>query len=93
MRAAILVPEHIPHYFADRMAQSQFVVIDMDFEERLERLWQEYVVERYLKTMAYFGARGEQEFARYLRESLLRVQKRLGGQRTKRAAGVYGCMH
>ena len=74
---------HIPHYFADRMAESQFVVIDMAFEERLERLWQEYVVERYLKTMAYFGATGEQEFARYLRESLLRVQKRLGGQRTK----------
>jgi len=74
---------HIPHYFADRMTASQFVVIDMDFEERLERLWQEYVVERYLKTMAFFGATGEQEFASYLRESLLRVQKRLGGQRTK----------
>lgn len=74
---------HIPHYFADRMATSQFVVIEMDFEERLERLWQEYVVERYLKTMAFFGATGEQEFARYLRESLLRVQKRLGGQRTQ----------
>ena len=29
------------------------------------------------------GLAGEQEFARYLRESLLRVQKRLGGQRTK----------
>jgi tRNA 2-selenouridine synthase len=74
---------HIPHYFADRMAQSQFVVIDMDFDQRLERLWQEYVVQRYLRTMAYFGASGEREFARYLRESLLRVQKRLGGQRTK----------
>ena len=74
---------HIPHYFADRMAESQFVVIEMDFEERLERLWQEYVVERYLKTMAFFGATGEQAFASYLRESLLRVQKRLGGQRTK----------
>ena len=74
---------HIPHYFADRMAKSQFVVIEMDFEERLERLWQEYVVERYLKTMAFFGATGEQAFASYLRESLLRVQKRLGGQRTK----------
>ncbi|MGB2041095.1 MAG: tRNA 2-selenouridine(34) synthase MnmH [Porticoccaceae bacterium] len=74
---------HIPHYFADRMAQSQFVVIDMDFDQRLERLWQEYVVDRYLRTMAYFGASGEQAFARYLRESLLRVQKRLGGQRTK----------
>ena len=74
---------HLPHYFADCMAQSSFVVIEMDFEERLERLWQEYVVERYLKTMAFFGPSGEQEFSNYLRESLLRVQKRLGGLRTK----------
>ena len=74
---------HLPHYFADRMAQSSFVVIEMDFEERLERLWQEYVVERYLKTMAFFGPSGEQEFSNYLRDSLLRVQKRLGGLRTK----------
>ena len=74
---------HLPHYFADRMAQSSFVVIEMDFEERLERLWQEYVVERYLKTMAFFGPSGEQEFSNYLRNSLLRVQKRLGGLRTK----------
>ena len=74
---------HLPHYFSDRMAQSSFVVIEMDFEERLERLWQEYVVERYLKTMAFYGSSGEQEFADYLTQSLLRVQKRLGGQRTK----------
>jgi tRNA 2-selenouridine synthase len=74
---------HLPHYFADRMAESKFVVIDMNFEERLERLWQEYVIERHQKTMAYFGETGEQEFASYLRESLLRVKKRLGGQRTK----------
>jgi tRNA 2-selenouridine synthase len=74
---------HLPHYFADRMAQSQFVVIEMDFEERLERLWQEYVIERYQKTMDFYGETGEEEFTNYLRESLLRVQKRLGGQRTK----------
>ena len=74
---------HLPHYFADRMAQSTFVVIEMGFEERLERLWQEYVLERYQKTMAFYGETGEEEFASYLRESLLRVQKRLGGQRTK----------
>ncbi|MGB0450259.1 MAG: tRNA 2-selenouridine(34) synthase MnmH [Porticoccaceae bacterium] len=74
---------HLPHYFSDLMAQSAFVVIDMDFEERLERLWQEYVVERHSKTMAFFGTTGEEEFASYLTESLLRVKKRLGGQRTK----------
>jgi len=74
---------HLPHYFSDLMAQSSFVVIDMDFEERLERLWQEYVIDRYSRTMAFYGDTGEQEFANYLTESLLRVKKRLGGQRTK----------
>lgn len=74
---------HLPHYFAERMSQSQLVVIDMDFDERLERLWQEYVVERYRKTIDFHGENGEIEFASYLRESLLRVQKRLGGQLTK----------
>ncbi|MDG1819318.1 MAG: tRNA 2-selenouridine(34) synthase MnmH [Porticoccaceae bacterium] len=74
---------HLPHYFSDLMAQSAFVVIDMDFEERLERLWQEYVIERHRKTMAFYGSTGEQEFANYLTESLLRVRKRLGGQRTQ----------
>ena len=74
---------HLPNYFSDLMAQSAFVVIDMDFEERLERLWQEYVIERHSKTMAFYGPTGEQEFANYLTESLLRVRKRLGGQRTK----------
>ena len=74
---------HLPHYFAERMSQSQLVVIDMNFDERLERLWQEYVVERYRKTMDFHGETGEEAFANYLRESLLRIQKRLGGQLTK----------
>lgn len=74
---------HLPHYFSDLMAQSSFVVIDMDFEERLERLWQEYVIERHSKTVAFYGSSGDQAFANYLTESLLRVKKRLGGQRTK----------
>jgi tRNA 2-selenouridine synthase len=74
---------NLPHYLAARMAQSSFVVIEMDFEERLERLWQEYVVERHHKTLAFFGGSGEAEFASYLRDSLLRVEKRLGGLRTQ----------
>ena len=56
MRAAILVRGIFPTILLTAWRQSQFVVIDMDFEERLERLWQEYVVERYLKTLAFFGA-------------------------------------
>ena len=50
---------NLPHYLADRMA-TEFVRGHRKwiFEERLERLWQEYVVERYHKTVAFFGPNG-----------------------------------
>ena len=43
MKAAILVPAIFPIILPTAWRRVQFVVIDMDFEERLERLWQEYV--------------------------------------------------
>ena len=38
---------HIPHYLLEVMKSSPLVVVEMPFEERMERLWQEYVIERY----------------------------------------------
>ena len=74
---------HLPPCLADLMAQSPIVVIELPLEERIDRLWQEYVIERYNNTLAYHGDRGEEEFAQYLVDSLLRVKKRLGGKRTQ----------
>jgi len=74
---------HLPPYLADLMAQSPIVVIELPLKERIDRLWQEYVIERYHNTIAYHGDRGEEEFAQYLVDSLLRVKKRLGGKRTQ----------
>ena len=74
---------HLPPCLADLMAQSPIVVIELPLEERIDRLWQEYVIERYHNTLAYHGDRGEEEFAQYLVDSLLRVKKRLGGKRTQ----------
>lgn len=74
---------HLPPCLADLMAQSPIVVIELPLEERIDRLWQEYVIERYHNTLAYHGDRGEEEFSQYLIDSLLRVKKRLGGKRTQ----------
>ena len=74
---------HLPPCLADLMAQSPIVVIELPLEERIDRLWQEYVIERYNNTLAYHGDRGEEEFSQYLVDSLLRVKKRLGGKRTQ----------
>ncbi|MFM1571059.1 MAG: tRNA 2-selenouridine(34) synthase MnmH [Porticoccaceae bacterium] len=74
---------HLPQPLTVAMAESPMVVIDLPFEERIDKLWQEYVIERYQQTMAYHQESGEQIFADYLIDSLLRVKKRLGGERTK----------
>ena len=74
---------HLPQPLNVAMAESPMVVIDLPFEERIDKLWHEYVIERYHQTMAYQQESGEQAFADYLIDSLLRVKKRLGGQRTK----------
>ena len=86
---------HLPPCLADKMAQSPRVVIEVPFAERIEKLWQEYVVERHQQTLAFYSTSGEgseiaegseraeHAFAQYLIDSLMRVQKRLGGQRTK----------
>ena len=74
---------HLPIPLSDAMLNSPMVVIELPFEQRIEKLWREYVIERYQDTLAYHGDNAEQAFADYLRDSLLRVKKRLGGQKTK----------
>ena len=74
---------HLPIPLSDAMASSPMVVIELPFEQRIEKLWHEYVIERYQDTLDYHGDNAEKAFADYLRDSLLRVRKRLGGQKTK----------
>lgn len=74
---------YIPVPLAEAMSISPIVLIELTFEERINNLWQEYVVDRYKKTIAYYSENAEQAFSDYLTESILRIKKRLGGQRTK----------
>lgn len=77
---------HLPKTLNATMAASSIVVIDLPFEERIEKLWQEYVVQRYKETVAYHAGgdcSGEQAFSNYLIDSLLRVKKRLGSELTR----------
>lgn len=78
----------IPHYLLDTMKHSPLVVVDMPFEERLERLWQEYVIDRYAECQKHYGETAEEQFADYLQQSLYRVRKRLGGLRYQQISAL-----
>lgn len=78
---------HLPGTLNTAMAVSDIIVIESSLEERIEKLWQEYVLQRYTETVAYYQdnaqVNAEQAFSDHLTDSLMRVQKRLGSQRTK----------
>lgn len=81
---------HLPELLIAKMAASDIVVIDLPLEERIEKLWQEYVVQTHQDTIAYYKdehddddrKNAEEAFSSHLIDSLLRVKKRLGSQRT-----------
>ena len=74
---------HIPHPLYDQMRAAPAVVLEAPLEERLDITLQEYVIDmlaRYID-QAQNAERGFVEFSEYLRHSLSRVQRRLGGER------------
>jgi tRNA 2-selenouridine synthase len=78
----------IPRHLKLHMNACPRVLVEISLEERVERIWQEYVVDRHAETLAYYSddndyERGEKEFADYLRSSLLGVRKRLGEEATQ----------
>jgi tRNA 2-selenouridine synthase len=73
---------HLPTPLTNAMNRSPMIVIELSFDERIERIFQEYVIDRYQKTLACNQDNAEDVFADYLTDSLLRVQKRLGDERT-----------
>ena len=95
---------HLPDALNVVMAASEMVVIELPVEERIEKLWQEYVVQRYEETIVYHQKYhqstglgdekeelrevGKQAFSDYLIDSLLRLKKRLGSQRTSEIAAM-----
>lgn len=68
----------LPLSLQQKMRNSPVVLLDTPLHERVENILQEYVVHR----LAQFQGQetGSAAFARYLREALARIQKRLGGQ-------------
>ncbi len=77
----------IPAPLHQRMVLGQIVVIADQFENRVERIYQEYVVDQHEEFLVRDKNAGmaEQHFAEYLLGSLARITKRLGGSRYEHA--------
>ena len=76
---------HIPITFFEHFARAPVVVLEADLEERIDITLQEYVHDALAEYIEFSGADdGFQQWADYLRDSLDRIRRRLGGANHQR---------
>lgn len=79
----------LPERLYREMTQAPLVWLEDTFENRVARILGDYVVDQLADHQAFYGANeGFSRFEAHLQQSLANIQKRLGGERYKRAAAM-----
>jgi len=79
----------LPEMVFRQMSKAPIVWLEDDFENRVSRILQDYVVNQLADHVAAFGPElGFERFRAHLQQSLANIQKRLGGERYHRVAGM-----
>lgn len=78
----------IPVKFFEAMRRAPLVLVEMPLEFRIERVMQEYVIDMLSAFQSKDPGNGFEHFSHYLKESLLRIQRRLGLERYQSIYGI-----
>jgi len=80
---------HVPQELREKMLTSPVVVVEEDFDFRLEQLFNEYIVKM---VQDFVGLKGEEAgraaFSEYFHQGVFKVRKRLGMQRYQALLGL-----
>ncbi len=73
---------HLPESLRQAMAQAPIIVIEESLDYRLEKIYQEYIIEMIAQYQAIYGVeQGFIAFNQYLEQGLFKIRKRLGTER------------
>ena len=75
----------LPGVLFEHMQRAPLLWLEDSFENRTQRILQDYVIDQRAAHDAAFGDDGAEKFSAHLRDSLFRIRKRLGGERYERA--------
>lgn len=78
----------VPEVLYGRMQQSPLLWLEDSLENRENRILQDYVIAQRAEHDAAYGDEAAARFANHLLDSLLRIRKRLGGERYERARAM-----
>ncbi len=76
---------YIPNSLADHFSLGGLVLLEASLDERIERIWQEYVLQDQGEHISLYGwEKGMSIWFQVMMDNLGRIKKRLGGERLKR---------
>lgn len=78
----------LPESLREAMAEAPLLVIDEPLPSRVQVLLEDYVLDLGERFAAAYGEEGPQRHRQRLLEDLLRIRKRLGGERQQRVAAL-----
>ena len=78
----------VPAALFDQMQAAPLLWLEDSFENRVQRILQDYVIDQRADHDAVYGDEGAARFSVHLRDSLFRIRKRLGGERYVQALAL-----
>ena len=84
---------YLPKPLVEHFASGDVVLLETPLEERTQITFDEYVVAAQLKFIAAYGDDGLFQWVEDIRGSILRIRKRLGGERLKRINQLLDAAH
>jgi len=73
----------IPQFLFEKMKTMPLILLEASLQERIEVTLNDYIISNYRDYIKNYAQEGKQLFKQYLKDSLDRIKKRLGGLRHK----------
>lgn len=79
---------YLPEVLREKMARSPMVVLEQSLEERIDVVVEDYIIDLGARYRHCHGEHGDELHAEKLQADLLKIRKRLGGERHQRMSDV-----
>ena len=80
---------YVPAKLSEHIAQGGLVILETTLHERVEITFDEYVTQAQKEYREYYAQEGEEKWAQTIRNSIDRIQRRLGGKRHKEISELF----
>jgi tRNA 2-selenouridine synthase len=73
----------MPEYLYQKMQAAPRAILEVDIDDRIQLISEDYILDAWPQYQATYDDQAEIEFSRFVLDNLMRIQRRLGGEKYK----------